>query len=225
MKKFDIQNAKKHLIAKMNEFDEITQEALKTIFNAIDNSTPKVEIEDERHQIFNGHRYWKNGRGYYQRVEFLHVAVMEYHIGRSIPGNIYEVHHRREGGLEDNNISNLELKTKSEHRSFHNFELKGKKKISNKTAIVKCTVCGADIEVNIRTATREHHFCKNGKCYNEWQRKKYREERIIKICTKCGKNFETYKYSKARYCKICKGKIGQQALQSKRNAQKNINCQ
>ena len=82
MKEFDIQNAKKHLIAKMNEFDEITQEALKTIFNAIDNSTPKVEIEDERHQIFNGHRYWKNGRGYYQRVEFLHVAVMEYHIGR-----------------------------------------------------------------------------------------------------------------------------------------------
>lgn len=72
-------------------------------------------------------RYKKNGywcikatghpRAYESSFYYEHILVMEEKIGRYINKN--EIVHHKDGNRLNNNLNNLELKTRSEHASFH----------------------------------------------------------------------------------------------------------
>ena len=68
-----------------------------------------------------------SGSGYikfYGRHE--HRVVMEEHLGRSLSPN--EVVHHKDGNPQNNDISNLELLSRSAHIAIHRDEMKRKRK-------------------------------------------------------------------------------------------------
>lgn len=99
---------------------------------------PKFEQIDEKHQSFNGKIYSKDHKGYYvsTRYETVHTAIFKYFCG-DIPEG-YEIHHK-DANKDNNDISNLQLLTKSEHTRIH---MTGK---SYKTRI--CANCGKPFKV------------------------------------------------------------------------------
>ena len=161
--------------------DESQQEAIKLM---IDNVTsnykpPKVEIIDDKYQSFNGHLYRREGHGYFTRREYLHVAMMENHIGQAIPEG-YEVHHARQksDGYFDktkNDIEDLQLLTIAEHKAAH-------AEARNQETYV-CANCGKEFQGKKHDA--ERHFCKPG-C-----QAMYFAKRVTMTCVICGKEFET----------------------------------
>ncbi len=102
----------------------------------------KLSDASKRHgdQFAVGISYKTGGYAEHTRGEHkgrsVHVVVMEQHIGRRLlPGEV--VHHKDEN-KQNNDLSNLELTTRSEHSSIHRAEEKargaGKAKISHEIA-------------------------------------------------------------------------------------------
>ncbi|MBR1580217.1 MAG: HNH endonuclease [Selenomonadaceae bacterium] len=78
---------------------------------------PRVEIIDERHQKFNGVIYTRDkNSGHYSREFLLHRVVWQHFFGEIPKG--FDVHHR-DCDPSNNNISNMMLLTRAEHRKLH----------------------------------------------------------------------------------------------------------
>ena len=102
-------------------------------------SPPKVEIIDDKHQKFDGIVFKKAPDGHFiNGCMSLHRYAYFYYYGEISPN--YEFHHRNLL-KSDNDISNLQILTKYEHRKLHN-QLYKKQILANPEDLPKCTVCG-----------------------------------------------------------------------------------
>ena len=152
---------------------------------------PKVEIVDDKHQKFDGVTYKQNKNGHFGRI---HRAVYHYYFG-DIPEG-YEIHHIDENKA-NNDISNLVMLTKLEHRQLH--IPKGQSFYKQKKIFI-CENCGKEYEA---FDVGNNRFC-SAECMYKVA---YRERKtIIKTCPRCGKQFYTKK-EKQIYCsRSCGGK-------------------
>lgn len=78
---------------------------------------PVIEIIDESHQRFNGITYAPDHEGHYKRKILLHRFVWLVCSQREIPKNC--VIHHKDGDPSNNDISNLQILTFSEHSTLH----------------------------------------------------------------------------------------------------------
>jgi len=62
-----------------------------------------------------------------KRYVWVHVVVMENHLGKVIDSEKFEVHHKNEDP-SDNRLSNLKLVSKADHAQGHSFQKKFWKK-------------------------------------------------------------------------------------------------
>ena len=78
---------------------------------------PKVEVINEKYQKFNGVTYYKNtASGHYQKCIPLHYDLYRYYFGEIPP--LHDVHHL-DLNPANNELENLQLLTKAEHRNLH----------------------------------------------------------------------------------------------------------
>ena len=137
-------------------------------------SPPVVEVIDETHQKFDGVIFLKSKSGHYLQTVSIHRAVWSYNYGEPT-SNEYDVHHI-DKDKANNNISNLQLLTKSEHRKIHTAE-----------QIEKiCPVCGEKFYVI--PARKKKIYC-SYKCAATLPRKPRQANKIEKICPVCQKAF------------------------------------
>ena len=158
-----------------NDFEKRRIEVLERDLTA----PPKVEVVDDKNQKFDGITYKQDKNGHFGRI---HRAVYHYYFG-DIPEG-YEIHHIDENKA-NNDISNLVMMTKSEHRSFHSQSEK-------KTSYI-CENCGKEYESKV---SGQHKFC-SPKCQAAFY---YKTQTEIRQCETCGKDFATHKYHKIRFC-------------------------
>ena len=180
---------------------------------------PKAEVIDDNKQSFNSVVYNKKKDGHYHSHNGIHRAVWQYFNGEVPQG--HEIHHI-DWNPSNNEISNLQLMTISEHRSLHSqHQTKkeftcancGKKYFAvdfkvnrfcskkccqnfhnHKPKIIKyCQVCGKEIE---DTATGIKKYCSE-KCRREASYQKYTE---VRVCEECGKEFSVNRYRPTKYC-------------------------
>lgn len=149
---------------------------------------PQVEIIDDKHQKFDGLLFKLDRGGHFTTStrDSIHRAVWIYYHG-AIPEGNYVIHHI-DFDKGNNNISNLQLVTKSEHQYIHKPNGKPKEKE------FICDECGKKyIAFDCGQAS---HFCSKS-C-----RDKNKKKRITKvlICPQCGKEFETRRFNKTRFC-------------------------
>ena len=140
---------------------------------------------------FNGNRYNKQKDGYYRSLngKFLPREIWKHFTGEIPKG--YFIHHI-DGDPSNNDLTNLQLMTQSEHRKLH-MEIKK----------FVCAYCGKEFESRgqIGGVCR---FCSK-ECNSKWA---YRNKFEIRICEECGKEFKTNKYNKTKYCsKECIAKV------------------
>lgn len=149
---------------------------------------PKIEIIDEKHQEFNGIVFVKRSDGHYNYPLRLHQAVYMYHFGE-IPEGIH-IHHK-DIDPSNNEISNLQLMTNSDHHKLHQ-KLYKKEKV-----IYECVNCGQKFE-GLKHMKRR--FC-NRRCYANWLNKLGKLRKYeIRVCEFCHKNYKTRADSKQKYC-------------------------
>ena len=155
---------------------------------------PKIEVINEKYVEFDGHAFRKTSGGYYDRCESLHGAIYEKFYGIKIPKE-YSIHHV-DGDKNNNDVSNLQMLTRSEHQKKHTAcQFKTKKKFV-------CIVCGKEYE-----AINNGHncFC-SSKCRDKWSTIKYPRRAKEKECLYCGNKFESYNKN-AKYCsQSCRAK-------------------
>ena len=152
-------------------------------------SPPTVEVVDEHHQRFLGvlHRAIKDK--HYTSTIKLHRAVYEYFNGEIPAGCV--IHHI-DGNASNNNADNLQLMTRAEHAKIH-ADISGTVPPPHKKIVLTCINCG-----RVFTIRQEQNsgFC-SSTCRMSYRFRNLRETRI---CQRCGKEFETYKYGTARFC-------------------------
>lgn len=155
--------------------------------------------EEEKYIWFDGTRYTrqKDGRYIGSYGKLLHRDVWTHYNGEIPKG--YVIHHI-DGNPSNNDISNLQLMTQSEHMKLH---MPMRKQI--------CEVCGKEFESRGNLSGKSR-FC-SSKCRSDWDHKNRRE---IRICVECGKEFITYKYGKTKCCsKECGAKAISRANRKK----------
>ena len=162
-----------------------------------------VEIIDDTYQKFNGITYHKEKSGHFLYSNVIHRDVWRYYHGEIPEG--YVIHHDNENKA-DNNIHNLQLLTKAEHRALHNH--RNSKSSSEKI----CLICGK----NFVPAKSSVKYC-SCECYY----KSAYTERIKKLCPVCGKIFLVeQKKSSAKYCSCqCAGKATAKLRRKKKSPQ------
>lgn len=141
----------------------------------------------EKYFWFDGKRYTRQEDGHYRGYhgKYLHRAVWE-HFNGEIPKG-YVVHHV-DLNPENNDISNLTLLTKAEHRKLHTELYEPQKYI--------CEYCGKKFERKHRG--KPNRFCSK-ECSYRWD---YENNHEIRICAECGKEFDAYKHSRIKHCSI-----------------------
>ena len=195
-----IEVAKSILQNTLRNQDELTQEAIKTVLAELNKPMSRVEVIDDCTQKFNGHIYRKEKHGYYTRREYLHIAVMEHHTGEVVPKDC-EVHHNYQNkngdwDKDENNIENLQMLSKLEHKQVHND--------SAKQTTYICSNCGK--EFKSRKHDCDKHFCKPS-CQT-----RYYEKKVTVTCVICNKKFVTRNRGKdtATTCSSqCRGILSQ----------------
>lgn len=192
-------------------------------------------IDNTNIAYYNGKKFHREGNKYYKRTEgkkqlYLHRYVYETEVG-VIPDG-YDIHHK-DGNKANNDLNNLELLTKKEHRQAHmtEEEKEAKKRNVLENALPKAiewhkSEQGRELHREIAKNQKrepkelicdfcgkkyngfprhENNFCSNN-CKSAYRRKAGtdREERL---CAICGKSFYTNKYSRAVCCsKSCSAK-------------------
>lgn len=152
----------------------------------------------KKHQFFDGKMFTRDeATGYYLCStgdstgvrKRMHVYVWEYYNG-SVPIG-YHIHHIDED-KSNNDISNLELRLKSEHLSFH-----AKEKAKNEyDKLIQ------NLKEKARPKASEWHRSKDGR---EWHKKHYEDTKdklhIFQkyICEQCGKEFTSTRVG-SRFC-------------------------
>lgn len=158
---------------------------------------PQVEIIDDTHQKFNGVTFKANKDGHLFYPLSLHRAVWFYYYGDIPHNNVYDIHHK-DLNPANNDVSNLQLLTISEHRKLHNEMVD--------YAQYTCEVCGKNFAS--RKINNDVHFCSR-RCYGKWVHHKNIETRK---CVICGKDFQTSKYRHTQTCSYsCRAKLGAQS--------------
>lgn len=149
---------------------------------------PQVEVIDETHQKFLGFVYRSEPKGHFVRSQFVHRDVWQYYCGE-IPSGDYEIHHI-DHDKANNDISNLQLLTRTEHGKLHTSHLRNPDK--------KCPTCGKIFHP--RTSTQK--YCSMS-CYKGYQTKQDYE----RICPCCGKKFKA-RHIYNVYCSVsCAAKM------------------
>ena len=148
---------------------------------------------------FNGVEYRLMGSGKYYLAQSttnegrkhskgLHVAIWEFHNGKEVPKG-YEIHHK-DGNPLNNDISNLECVSRSEHFKEHLPKL-----------MEYCNSEEAREHLDeIRPLAKGWHSSEAG---IEWHKKHYEESLGLVqskeyVCEQCGRRFEAK--HKARFC-------------------------
>lgn len=147
--------------------------------------------------LVNGMKFLKENSGYYLSTKIyknnrrirLHRYIWEQYNGE-IPNN-YEIHHI-DHNKDNNDISNLEMLTKEEHKKRHNEEITDD--IKEKYRI--------NLEQNARPKAIEWHKSNKGK---EWHKEQYKNSlgKLTPkemICEYCGKNYLSMDNGKNRFC-------------------------
>lgn len=161
--------------------------------------------ETQRYIVFKGRKYWHEGRGYWRSTYpqpsiRLHVAIWEAANGKVPEG--CEIHHV-DLNPSNNALENLQCLTKAEHAKLH-------MQLREKVACV-CIQCGETF-YSIKAGSK---FC-SSKCDQRWRfNRGKRPPKEIRICECCGKEFETRKYGKARYCSPRCTMLGKPSAQKK----------
>ena len=152
---------------------------------------PTIIKIDERHVKFDGRVYRKNGKTDYWVTSYsLHRDIWRFFFGE-IPKD-YDIHHS-DFNPKNNNLQNLELLTKSEHRKIHAAATVAKPQT------FKCVVCGKEFEA-LKALNRANRCCSEA-CRKSLAKKKY-------VCECCGREFYAYKYHEFRFCsRECADKI------------------
>ena len=183
-------------------------------------SLPMQEFNGKKYYLYKGEKY------YSKHNKRLHRVVWEYYNG-PIPAG-YHIHHK-DGNPANNDIANLELIKGSEHESRHqreqaeNPEILAAKRArmlhagesakewhrseegrawhsehaKSQIRIEReyiCTVCGS----KYRSRNSATKYC-SAKC-NAKARRDSGADNEIRRCEVCGKEFETNKYKKQRFC-------------------------
>lgn len=143
---------------------------------------PVAEVIDEKHITFNGTIYHKHKDDHFTYHSLIHRDIWQYYNGEIPKG--YFIHHRNKNKV-DNDISNLQLVTSSQHKRLHNLSAKRKKYI--------CEYCGKDFLSSCFTPPRFY----SSKCNSTWHKE---NEREIRICPFCHKGFSVYRHSRKVYC-------------------------
>ena len=163
---------------------------------------PPIEQIDNRHVHFVDRVYRRDSRnGYYEAHCSLHREIWRFFHGE-IPAD-YEVHHR-DLNRNNNDITNLELLTKAEHKKIHAANLK----------TCKCKVCGREFQT--RSVGNKNRYCSK-ECRNEGACQRYLKKYT---CEYCGREFEADKHHPHRFCsKVCAG------LANRKITRETITCQ
>lgn len=157
--------------------------------------------------IFNGYKYYKQKTGYYQIAETnkrkqlgverrLHRAIWKFYNGEIPKG--YQIHHKDEN-KDNNDISNLELLSASEHAKRHSRRVKiwwhtTKGKKANKKGI--------------RNARAWHKSEEGYKWHSEHQKETIKKHRIEETCQECGCRFFTVDGIRHQInCRKCRDKL------------------
>lgn len=172
----------------------------------------------EKTIYFNGYRFCRDEKTNYYlssikingKRKRLHVYTWEYYNGEIEKG--FCVHHKDDNKL-NNDISNFELMSKSEHRRLHT------KKYFKDPANLEKARKNLD---EIRKKASEWHGSPEG---IEWHKKHHKEysaslyKKVYLVCEYCGNEYETIDHGKNRFCSVsCKGKqYRKEARESKEN--------
>ena len=165
-----------------NDFERLAIDRLETALT----NPPRVEVVDDMHQRFNGLIFYKDKkRGYYYENSGIHQAVWRYYCGE-IPFD-FNIHHVS-GNKDDNDIENLQMKSRADHAREHGAHLEKK--------IFTCVVCGKKFEATGRVKT----LTCSPNCRANKNRKPFKDIKETRQCVICGKKFITSKYRDARTC-------------------------
>lgn len=157
--------------------------------------------------IFNGVRYYKQKNGYYQMAETLkrkrngverrlHRAVWKFYNGE-IPKGMH-VHHKDEN-KDNNDISNLELLTASQHCMLHS---RNKRDWWHTKKGIRANKKG------VRLAKKWHASEDGFKWHSEHQKQTMKKHIVIEVCPDCGREFNTLdNYKHQVYCRKCRDKF------------------
>ena len=169
--------------------------------------------------VFNGYKYYKQKTGYYQMAETnkrkqlgierrLHRAIWRFYNG-DIPKG-YQVHHKDEN-KDNNDISNLELLSASEHAKLH----------SRRTKIWWHTTKGKKAnKKGIKNARAWHSSEEGYKWHSEHQKQSIKKMVVEETCLECGKTFTTFKDKRHQaMCRKCRDKLLKRELR-KQNPEK-----
>jgi len=138
-----------------------------------------TKVINDKQQEFNGTVYYLCGKYFQKNGMRLHRTVWEYHNGKIPEG--YHVHHI-DGNKANNQISNLELLTFSEHISMHMKREEARQKSSERLN-------------QIRPLASAWHKSEKGKAWHREHTKVSIGKKTLHTykCDFCGKTFESYK--------------------------------
>lgn len=153
---------------------------------------PKAEQIDDSHQKFNGVVYSKHNDDHYGTI---HRDIWRYYCGEIPDG--YEVHHK-DLNPENNDISNLQILTRAEHRKLH--QNMAKLHLERTFSTYTCENCGKTFKA--RTDSNRK-FC-SYKCRRAKEFELKRKEKSRRICKNCGKEFFAARDIQAFCCDNCR---------------------
>lgn len=152
---------------------------------------PKAEVIDDKYQKFNGVIYHQSTP--YHHFNNIHLYVWNYYTGIEVPPG-YDIHHK-DVNAANNDISNLQMLSKADHRKIHN-ELR---KLKRQEFI--CKNCGKKF---LAINTGKVKFCSK-KCYHRYDLE--HRPKVTKICVYCGKEFIVDTHN-AKHQKCCSHSCG-----------------
>ena len=184
-----------NLIAQLKAEIETPYElaAIERLEKELIEGAPKVEVIDENHQKFNGVNFKRQKQGgHYTNTFSIQRAVWMYHFGEIPTG--CEIHHR-DFNPNNNDIKNLQLLTKIDHRKLH-----------NKTTLIKSFVCENCGQIFETQNTGQNRFCSQ-KCSADYKKKLAKENIQTFICKECGIEFKANKLRNPQFCsRKCKNR-------------------
>lgn len=176
----------------LRNFAETPQElaAVEEMIVKVEQKMLPVETVSDTKKIFNGFKFYKNKKGRYSCTITLHRFLWQFYNGEIPEG--YDIHHK-DFNKENNDISNLELVTKEDHKKIH-LSHKIKRTPRKKQKFI-CTVCGNEYEsVN----HGNNNYCSQ-KCKKIAERVRAVK---IKICKVCGKIFSDVVSKHRKHCSL-----------------------
>jgi len=187
---------KEKLFKLLRESVETPQEsfAVEEMIRKVERIMPPIENVSDTQKKFAGFKFYKNiGKNFCCTIS-IHRFIWTYFNGEIPDG--FDVHHR-DLNHDNNDIANLKLVTKDEHKKIH-AAIKAKRKPDKKSTFT-CAVCGHEYEA----ANRGNNTYCSPECKKFAERTRAAE---IKNCEVCGKEFSTS--DAARFCsKKCVGEF------------------